>query len=179
MSFRRLIYGLVSVLIVVTAAVGGIASPASSGSGALASANQAGASHFAIVVNGQQLAVFGQLVGLTSGFETSQLEVNLGGSAPKLELPVKQNPPAVTLTRGLTASLELSDWHDDAIQNGSRAWKDADIIMFDQTAQPLARWHLGNAWPSKYAVDTLAAGGQEVAMETVTFVSERLVRVSA
>jgi phage tail-like protein len=115
-----------------------VASPASSRSGALASASQASVSHFAIVVNGQQVAVFAQLVGP-----------------------------------------ELSDWHDDAIQNGSRAWKDADIIMFDQTAQPLARWHLVNAWPSKYAVDTLAAGGQEVAMETVTFVSERLVRVSA
>ena len=174
MSFRRLIYGFVSVLLVVAAAVGVIASPASSGSGALASANQATASHFAIVVNGQQLGLFAQLVGLTSGFETSQLEVNLGGSTPKLELPVKQTPPAATLTKGLTTNLELSDWHADAIQNGSRAWKDADIIMFDQTAQPVAKWHLVNAWPSKYEVDTLSAAG---GLETVTFVSERMVRV--
>jgi phage tail-like protein len=178
MSFRRLIYGLVSVLLVVAAAVGVIASPASSGSAALASANQS-VSHFAIVVNGQQVALFAKLVGLTSGFETSQLEVSLGGSAPKLELPKKQTPPAVTLTRGLTSSLVLSDWHDDAIQNGSRAWRDADIIMYDTVGQPLARWHLVNAWPSKYAVETLAAGGEEVVTETVTFVCERLVRMSA
>ena len=36
---------------------------------------------------GEGLAVFGDLVGLTSGFETSQLELTVGGSAPKLNLP--------------------------------------------------------------------------------------------
>jgi phage tail-like protein len=175
MSSRRLIYGLVAVLFL-AAAVGVLVSPASSGAGAPASPSQLAAARFAIVVDGQELAVFSELAGLTSGYETEELDVDQKETI--LDLPRKHRPPAVTLKRGLTTSLELWDWHDEAIRNGSRAWKDAELVMYDYEGKPVARFTMLNAWPSKLEVDTLSAGGQEVAMETVTIVCERLQRVA-
>ena len=177
MSSRRWIYGLVALLLLIGAAVAVIAAPASSGARAPGS-SQVGAARFALVVEGRELAIFGDLVGLSSGFETSQLELTVGGSAPKLNLPGKRTPPTVVLKRGMTSEMELWDWHDDAIENGSRAWKDATIVMFDYDGSPVASWSLTNAWPSKVEIETLArGGGQNIPFEKVTLVSERLVRM--
>ena len=178
MSSHRLIYGLVAVLLLVAATVAAIAAPASSNARAPASSSQVGAARFALIVDGSEVAVFGDLVGLMSGFETSQLELNLGGSAPRLDLPGKLTPPTVTLKRGMTSSLDLWDWHADAIQDGSRAWRDAELVMFDYDGTPVARWRMDNAWPSKLEIGTLAAGaGENIATESMTIVSKRIRRV--
>ena len=94
--FAGWIYGLVALLLLIGAAVAVIAAPASSGARRRAS-SKVGAARFALLVDGRELAVFGDLVGLTSGFETSQLELTVGGSAPKLNLPGKRPPPTVVL----------------------------------------------------------------------------------
>ena len=177
MSSRRRIYTPVAGLLLVATAVAVIAAPASS-SQSLASATQLSAVRFALVVDGTEVAVFGDLVALTSGFETSQLELSVGGSAPKLGLPTKRMPPSVTLRRGLTANQELWDWHDDALLDVARARKNSSLVMYDAEGKPVAKWNLVNAWPSKLDVGDFSAGGAETTAETVTIVCERLQRVS-
>jgi hypothetical protein len=62
MSSRRWIYGLVALLLLIAAAVAVIAAPASPGARAPAASSQLGAARFALVVEGRELAVFGDLV---------------------------------------------------------------------------------------------------------------------
>jgi phage tail-like protein len=174
MSSRRLIYGLVPVCLLVAALVG-LASLISSGAEAAASTDPPPAARFSIVVNGEEIASFSELAGIASGYETEYLSVDQKETV--LTVPARHTPPSVTLKRGLTSDVALWDWHADAIQNGSRAWKDAGLVMYDVEGRPVARFHLLNAWPSKLEVGELSAGGQEVAMETVTIVCERLQRV--
>jgi phage tail-like protein len=177
MSSRRLIYAFGAVLLLVATAVAVVAAPASSGARAPTSSSQVGVSRFVLVVDGRDVAAFSELVGLASGFETSQLELSVGGSTPKLNLPGKRTPPTVTLKRGMTRDIELWDWHDDAIHDVSGARKSASLVMYDYEGRPLAKWTMVNAWPSKIEIESLAAGGgQNFPIEKVTIVSERLVR---
>jgi phage tail-like protein len=176
MSSRRLIYGLVAVLLLVVATVAAIAAPASSNARAPASSSQTGAARFALVVGGREVAVFSDLVGLTAGYDAEELEVDQKETI--LDLPRTHTPPTVVLRRGMTSNRDLWDWHNDALQNGSRAWRDAELVMFDYDGTPVARWRMVNAWPSKLEINTLSAGGQEVAMETVTIVHEHMERVA-
>jgi phage tail-like protein len=176
MSSRRVIYGLVAISLLVAASIGLIASPISSGAGAVSS-DPITAARFAIVVNGQQLAAFSELQALTSGYETEDIDVDQKETI--LTVPSKHRPPSIILKRGLTSDRALWDWHADAIQNGSRAWRDAELVMYDYEGRPVARFNMINAWPSKLEVDTLSSGGQAVAMETLTLVCERIERVSA
>ena len=49
--------------------------------------------------------------------------------------------------------------------------------MYNTKGDPVARYHLTNAWPSKLEIGGLKAGSSEVLMETVTIVCERIERV--
>ena len=110
---------------------------------------------------GGRLAVFGDLVGLTSGFETSQLELTVGGSAPKLNLPGKRPPPTVVLKRGMTTrdgALGLARRCDPERLSGVERRNDCDVRLRRFGGRQLV---LVNAWPSKVEIETetLAGGG--------------------
>jgi hypothetical protein len=78
----------------------------------------------------------------------------------------------------MSQSMELSAWHEAVIQgNIVAARKSAGLVMYDSDGKPVARYHLENAWPSKIELGGLKAGANEVLMETVTIVAERIQRV--
>lgn len=130
------------------------------------------AARFSITVDGVEIASFSELAGINSRVE----------------------PVEVVLKRGKTRSPEMLAWHE-AVREGNMAAarKSASLVMYDYDGKPVARYHLENAWPSKVEVGGLsgqgnvsdfqflkarASGGGEVAMETVTIVSERIQRVA-
>jgi phage tail-like protein len=50
--------------------------------------------------------------------------------------------------------------------------------MYDVTGDPVVRYHLTNAWPSKLEIGALKAGASSALTETVTLVAEFIQRVS-
>jgi phage tail-like protein len=133
------------------------------------------AARFSITVDGTEIASFSELAGITSGIDPSGIEFVTDGKKTRLELPARRTPPTVTLRRGLTSSLELSQWHEAALGDLTTR-KDADLVMYSTDGRPIARYHLENAWPSKLEIGGLKAGASEVLMETVTIVCERIQR---
>src|SRR5262245_33292227 len=126
MSSRRVVYTLVACSLLAAASIGLIASPISSGAGP---PDPLPIARFAILVEGQQIAAFSELAALTAGYETEDIDVDQKETL--LTLPAKHRPSTVVLKRGLTSDLTLWDWHEDAIQNGFRASKDAELVMYD------------------------------------------------
>jgi len=95
------------------------------------------------------------------------------------KLPGKAKPPTIRLSRGKNASMELWAWHEAVLQgNIVAARKSCSLVMYNYDGQPVARYHLEHAWPSKLEVSALKAGASEVLMETVTIVCEHIQRVS-
>jgi phage tail-like protein len=128
---------------------------------------------FSLTIDGVEIAQFSELVGITSEAETG----DLAGFVLK-KLPGKRNPPTVTLRRGLTTDLQISAWYDTAVEGRTReARKSAALVMYDTAGDPVARYHLENAWPSKLEVGLLKAGASDL-FETVTLTCDSTQRVA-
>ena len=88
-------------------------------------------------------------------------------------------PQTVTLKRGMTRNIELAAWHELVILGDvTAARKNVTLTMYDSTGDPVARYHLTNAWPSKLEIGGLKAGASQVIFETVTLSAEFIQRVS-
>ena len=85
----------------------------------------------------------------------------------------------VTLKRGVTASLDLVNWHLQVVRGPfSNARKNLSIVVLDTDGQDLARFNVANAWPVKYDATDLNAKGNEVFIELLELVNEGVERVS-
>jgi phage tail-like protein len=82
----------------------------------------------------------------------------------------------VTLSYGLTSSIELWTWLLSAVR-GSVERRNVSILMLDSTgATEVVRWDLTNAWPARWRGAPLDALNKEIAIETLTLVFETLQR---
>lgn len=98
-----------------------------------------------------------EINGLTVGY-FSEVE-NLGWLTdlkPKANGSVKVGAlqwPSVTLKRGVTASRDLWDWRQQAIDGGPEsAQRAVKLTLYDQAFNAVAAWLLDDAWPSKISV---------------------------
>jgi phage tail-like protein len=131
------------------------------------------AARFSLTIDGVEIAQFSELLGITSEAKSDDVV----GFVQK-KLPGKRHPPTVTLRRGLTTDIQLSTWHDTAVEGRTReVRKNAALVMYDAAGDPVARYHLENAWPPKLEVSSLKAGASDL-FETVTLTCDRTQRVA-
>ena len=78
----------------------------------------------------------------------------------------------ITLKRGVTASLELFNWHKEILQRRNVA-----IIVSDESGVDQVRFIVREAWPAKYDVSDLSGKGNEVLIELLELANEGIERV--
>jgi phage tail-like protein len=121
--------------------------------------------------------------GVTNGHftEVSGMEVSIARMAYKdgpndsiRFVPGQVDYEPVVLHFGLTASRELWDWTNSAVQ-GRVSRRNVSIVLMDAagTAEVL-RWNLLNAWPCRWRGAHLHTLGQEIAIESIALAYERL-----
>jgi phage tail-like protein len=102
-------------------------------------------------------------------------QATLGSGAFNRKLIGLERYANVTLRRGVTDSTELWTWRKnvrDAVDNAQRA--DVTIRLRDEKHQPKVSWQLQNAWCSKLTGPTFNAKGNELAIETMELVCDRM-----
>ena len=175
MKSRTLLAVLVGGAVLIAGAVGAWTSSSEGAGGGVGNPNAAiNAVLFELAVEGNTVALFPEIE-LVSGIAPADLELVIRGGEAQLKLPGKRTPPTLTLKRGMTTSLELVAWHERAQLDNGAARKNAVLTAYNVSGDPVARWNLTNAWPSRLQVNTLQAGELT---ETVTLVSERIERVA-
>jgi phage tail-like protein len=137
------------------------------------------AARFELTIDGHSVAQFSELSGISSAIDVVDfIESNAKETILK-KLPGKRTPPTVTLKRGMNKNIELSAWHELVVLGDvAAARKSCSLTMFNTKGEPVARYHLTEAWPAKIEIGALKAGASEVLMETVTLVCEFIQRVS-
>jgi phage tail-like protein len=84
----------------------------------------------------------------------------------------------ITLKRGVTASLELFNWHKEILQGQtSQARRNVAIIVADESGTDQVRFTVREAWPAKYDVSDLSGKGNEVLIELLELANEGIERV--
>ena len=125
------------------------------------------AAKFALVVDGQEIAAFNELGGVTSSIKLPRAD----GKAAQLDF-------SVVLKRGASESLAMSAWHRAATTQVTGYKKNVVLIFYNTEGSPVARFNLNNAWPAEYHLTSLKAGSSEIVYESVTLTASSFERVS-
>jgi phage tail-like protein len=90
-------------------------------------------------------------------------------------LPGRPKPGEVTLTRGLTADQNFSNWVKSS-QFGKMkdARKGGSIIIYDFEGAEIKRYRLVNAWPKSLEIGSLKAGDTSLLTEKLSVTYERI-----
>ena len=102
-----------------------------------------------------------------------------GGNPGYYAVPGRMKFGRITLKRGLTNDMQMWKWRklvedgkvDEARTNGS-------ILMRDQDGSPVAEFNFENAWPLKVSGPAPNANSNDLAMEEVEIICERVYRAS-
>ena len=142
--------------------------------GVAAQATGISAARYDLTIDGHTLATFTELEVIAS---TATLPATTGSGLPTVS--AGRAVTQVVLRRAMTRNIELAVWHELVILGDvASARKNCSLVMYDSRGQPVARYHLTDAWPQKLEIGALKAGGSEVLMETVTMAAEFIQRVS-
>ena len=136
--------------------------------------------HFAVDIEGVVKGYFLECSGLGSEHEVIEKKVvDKKGRATIIKLPGRLKWDNITLRRGMTSNMEIWRWRRQ-VEEGDveAARRNGSIIMLDERQNEVARWNFERAWPIKLSGPLLNAGGNEVAIEELTLVHERIERVS-
>jgi len=123
---------------------------------------------FALVLDGVEVASFAEATGIPTEFTPAD-----AAPAALKKLPGKRTPPTVTLKRG-TSSLALLRWASLPPGGDTVARQSASLVMYATDGQPVARYHLQNAWPAKLEVPNFDASKTELSIETIEIVAESI-----
>jgi len=180
MKSRTLLAALLGGVILIAGAVGAWTSTSQGAGAPIGNPNDPlTAARFELSIDGHSLAIFSELDGIVSGYDRDELEVRTRRGNPELRIPAKRMPQTVTLRRGMTRNIEMAAWHELVILGDvAAARKNVSLTMYNSTGDPVARYHLTNAWPSKLEIGGLKAGASAVLLETVTLSAEFIQRVS-
>jgi len=113
-----------------------------------------------------------------SGFSATNdpIEYREGGqiTSPR-KLPGMTKYTNITLKWGLTDNRELYDWFRDVVK-GKIVRKTGSIIVRDLDGSEKVRWNFFDAWPTKFDHPDFSAKNNEIAIETLELVVERIER---
>jgi phage tail-like protein len=87
------------------------------------------------------------------------------------KLPGRVRYGNVILRRGVDGRLALWEWFK-AVRDGQLLRRDVTITLLDEQRQPVQRWLLRDAWPTKYDPSDLNAKGNEVLIELLELAVE-------
>jgi len=125
--------------------------------------------NFIVEIDGIAAAGFSEVSGLS--LQVPVIEYREGNSLATRKLPGLQKVGNIILKRGVTADLSLFQWIR-SIADGTMSRRSVSVILLDEARQPVTRWNLSRAWPTKWEGPALNARGNEVAIETLELTCE-------
>ena len=89
------------------------------------------------------------------------------------KLPGRSQTGDLVLRRGIDRDLALWTWFKE-VRDGTLDRRKVRITLLDAEHAEVRSWQLENAWPTKYTSSSLHGQGNEVVIETIELVCERV-----
>jgi phage tail-like protein len=153
---------------------------------ATARKNPYSAFNFVVTLDGNEIAAFMEVSGLDGGnaiieYREGHDQTGNGGAFVR-KLPGLESYPNVMLRRGIAGDLTL--WNlRQAIRDATSgpefgtvgsATPSLKVELQDETHTTVQSWTMHNAWLAKLSGPSMNAKGNEIAIEAVEFVCERI-----
>ncbi|WP_248926130.1 phage tail protein [Paenibacillus hamazuiensis] len=120
-------------------------------------------------------AGFSEVSGYDASIEVIEYREGNETATTARKLPGLTKYSNITLKWGVTDSMDMYKWMEDAI-NGKIARKSVTITAIDEVGQEKAVWTVINAWPCKYTAPDFKGTGNEVAIELLEIAHEGMTR---
>jgi phage tail-like protein len=124
-----------------------------------------------VEIDGVDKAGFGEVEGLAGHTDVIEYREGADKSNAFRLLPGLVRYPPVVLRRGFAGDASLFGWWK-AVRDGDLDRRTVTIILLDEKRDPVARWRLRRAWPTKWEGPSLDARASDVAIETLELVHE-------
>jgi phage tail-like protein len=116
-------------------------------------------------------SAFQEVTGLSVSVETQSVPEG-GENRFVHQLPLRAKAERLVLKRGLNVSSQLLAWCRRAVEDFSFSPKTIHVFLLDPSKpdalnNPLAAWHLVNAYPVKWSVSAFNAEENSLAVETI------------
>jgi phage tail-like protein len=135
--------------------------------------------NFVVLLGDTEVAAFSEVSGLDS--ENTPIEYREGADSinSMRKLPGIEKYSNVSLKRGITGSLALWNWRKEVRDSTSTIppRKEVTILLLNEKHdrdKPAMTFKLRNAWPTKITGPSLNAKGNDIAIEQLDLVHERL-----
>lgn len=94
-------------------------------------------------------------------------------------IPGRMKFGRITLKRGLTDDMSAWNWRKEVEDGNIRSARtNGSILMCEQDGTPLAEYNFENAWPLKVSGPAPNANSNDIAMEEVEIICEKMWRKS-
>lgn len=130
---------------------------------------------FWVEINSVVVGGFSEVSGLQSEIEVEIVEEG-GINNYVHKFPKKAKSSNIILKRGITDSDSLWKWHED-ILSGNIVRKSISIILSDSEGNEKWRWGIIDAYPVKWAASELKADSSTIAIESLEFVHNGIIKV--
>lgn len=126
-----------------------------------------------IASTSEAVAAFREVSGLTASVDVVEYrEGNSRDLHPKKLFGLRKYTNIV-LKRGITTNNELWVWYRQIV-NGIADRRNGAIVLLDEEHNDTLRWNFYEAWPAKLDWPTFNATSNEVAVETLELVVEKI-----
>ncbi len=126
--------------------------------------------HFKVEILGLDLTDndirFSDVGGLTMEMATEEKPEG-GQNRYVQKFPVRAKYPELTLKRGLLNDTSIFPWVRDCVENFEISPRNIDVILLNESHEPLRTWHLSNAYPTKWAVSDFSAKSNAIVVESM------------
>jgi len=130
--------------------------------------------NFRVEIDNSTVAGFRECSGLT--LNTDPVDYREGTDVPLSvrKLTGLRKFTNITLKRGYTDNTELWKWYKNVL-NGVTDRRNGSIVLQDEEHKDVLRWNFENGWIAKWEGPTMNATSNDVAIESIEIVHERVV----
>lgn len=123
---------------------------------------------------GKETHAFKEVSGLSMEFQTITYKHGLSWREGAKQLPGMPGEVKLTLKRGIVKQRSLLLNWIKTIRLNKVKKRDITIDLCDEEGTPMVSWIVFNAFPTKMDVPSLDAGSNDVAMESMDLIANRL-----
>jgi len=127
---------------------------------------------------GSDTIAFSEVSGLSISHETTTYKespVESGAPGPRvMHMPAQGTPANVTLKKGLVRSASMATFYSwiNSIQINQIEKKNVYISLLDESGNPVIRWTVTNAFPTKLDAPTFDANSNDVGIESMEIMGD-------